>query len=248
MPQRAIHEFVERTKKGNRWAIADIHGCYNTFRRLLEVIEFKHNDQLFLLGDYIDKGRQAIEVLDFIIGLKGDGYQVFPVLGNHELNFLEAFQNYDERTFGFFVSRLNKNVGLVRQDGKPYERHIELFESLPFIVETDDFVMVHAAVKPGIDYSDTKYVIEQYKVDLTHEDLNGKTLLRGHQPTPFPEIEGAVKSRAAVLTLDGGCVYHKRKKRFDTTQLGKLIAFNLDTYELRVVENCEEKLNNHKRK
>lgn len=39
------------------FVIGDIHGCYDKFERLLEIIhgDFK-KDRLILLGDYIDRG------------------------------------------------------------------------------------------------------------------------------------------------------------------------------------------------
>ena len=45
--------FVPKPKNGSRWVIADIHGCPNTLKHLVEkVIQLTTSDQLFLLGDY----------------------------------------------------------------------------------------------------------------------------------------------------------------------------------------------------
>ena len=59
---------VEKPIVGRRIAIGDIHGCFKTFKSLLETkINLTKEDQLFLLGDYIDKGKRNKEVLDYII-------------------------------------------------------------------------------------------------------------------------------------------------------------------------------------
>lgn len=50
---------IPKTKNGRRIAIGDIHGCLNTFQKLLEKIDLTHDDQLFLLGDLIDKGQRS---------------------------------------------------------------------------------------------------------------------------------------------------------------------------------------------
>lgn len=48
---------VEKKKEGRRIAIGDVHGCYYTLKRLLEdKVEVTKEDQIFLLGDIIDKG------------------------------------------------------------------------------------------------------------------------------------------------------------------------------------------------
>ena len=73
---------VEKSTTGRRIAVGDIHGCYNTFESLIEdEIRLKTEDQLFLLGDYIDRGIRNREVLDYIIELKKEGFQNFPFNG-----------------------------------------------------------------------------------------------------------------------------------------------------------------------
>ncbi len=42
------------------FAIGDIHGCFNTFRILMEQkIQIRKGDKIILLGDYIDRGAQS---------------------------------------------------------------------------------------------------------------------------------------------------------------------------------------------
>jgi serine/threonine protein phosphatase 1 len=39
------------------FVVADIHGCYKTFRYLVEeVLQPSRSDRIYLLGDYINKG------------------------------------------------------------------------------------------------------------------------------------------------------------------------------------------------
>ncbi|MEM8906599.1 MAG: metallophosphoesterase, partial [Bacteroidota bacterium] len=39
-----------------KYAISDIHGCLKTFQALLETISFNRSDELYLLGDFVDRG------------------------------------------------------------------------------------------------------------------------------------------------------------------------------------------------
>ena len=45
------------------YVISDIHGNYEKYKRLLEMIDFKDQDTLYVLGDVIDRGPEGIKVL-----------------------------------------------------------------------------------------------------------------------------------------------------------------------------------------
>ena len=62
---------------GRLFAISDIHGCFKTFYELIvNTIKLSKSDQLILLGDYIDRGDQSKEVIDFIIDLHKEGFNI----------------------------------------------------------------------------------------------------------------------------------------------------------------------------
>lgn len=41
-----------------RYIISDIHGCYAEYRELLEKICFSDADELYVLGDAMDRGSE----------------------------------------------------------------------------------------------------------------------------------------------------------------------------------------------
>ena len=62
------------------YVIADIHGCCRTFRHLLfEVIRLKKEDTLYLLGDYIDRGPESKGVIETIMALQADEYNILRI-------------------------------------------------------------------------------------------------------------------------------------------------------------------------
>lgn len=68
------------------YAIGDIQGCYEPLQRLLEVLRFDATtDQLWLVGDLVNRGPQSAEVLRLLRQLS---QQVTAVLGNHDLTLL----------------------------------------------------------------------------------------------------------------------------------------------------------------
>ncbi len=76
------------------FAIGDIHGCFDSLKELVEnKIQLQKDDKLILLGDYIDRGDKSKEVVDYIIGLLENGFDVIPLMGNHEAMLLDAFED-----------------------------------------------------------------------------------------------------------------------------------------------------------
>lgn len=238
---------VSKGNSKNRWVIGDIHGCFQTLKKIIEErIFLTKNDQLFLLGDYIDRGPNSYGVLDYIIELKQQGFSIFTLRGNHEEYLLEALDEYDQKTFEFFVKKLNKSANLLDENGRVNEQHILFMQNLPYHIELDNCHLVHAGFNFRKEDS-----LEDYKSMLTvryqndyseeYEKILGKKfVVHGHQPTSIFKIKEAISQRKKIIPLDNGCVYKGRKhKNLPIEELGNLCALNIDTFELIIQENIE---------
>ena len=62
------------------YVMSDIHGCYNEYKQLLEKIQFSEADEMYVLGDVVDRGPEPMKIL-FDMMYRPN---VYPILGNHE--------------------------------------------------------------------------------------------------------------------------------------------------------------------
>ena len=234
------------TQPKRRFAIGDIHGCLQTLQKMVwEAINLTQQDQLFLLGDYINRGPHSAGVLDFIIALQSQGYQVFPLRGNHEAMLLESWQDFQSlkhtKAHERFVDWVF-DAALVDTKGQLAPRFVAFLDNLPYYYELNDYYLVHAGfdfefgVPNGLHDFEQMLWVRSFVPDDTQMP-HKKRILHGHVVTMIDEIREAVKDRSAAIPLDNGC--YKSLQPIYNPYYGNLCALNLDTYELLVIENLD---------
>lgn len=120
------------------YAIGDIQGCYHAFQALLSKIEFDpKSDQLWLVGDLVNRGSGSLEVLRWCYAHR-DSLKV--VLGNHDLHALVVANG---------IVRAHKSdtldALLVAEDCAVL---LNWLRHQPLIYQEDNFLMVHAGILP----------------------------------------------------------------------------------------------------
>ena len=74
------------------YVMSDIHGCYDELMKMLEKIQFSSDDTLIIAGDYMDRGSQSLEMLDWILDTPDN---VILIKGNHDVGFVEYVRFLD---------------------------------------------------------------------------------------------------------------------------------------------------------
>lgn len=122
------------------YAVGDLQGCLSPLRCLLQEVDFSPSrDQLWLVGDLVNRGPQSLETLRFLFDMR---HAVTSVLGNHDLHLLAVAHN---------IERLKRSDTLKpildapdRSDLLDWLRHLKLMHYDP----QRKIAMVHAGIAP----------------------------------------------------------------------------------------------------
>ena len=212
------------------FAISDIHGCFRPFYELVvNIIKLTKSDRLILLGDYIDRGEQSKEVIDFIIDLQKGGFDIKALIGNHELMLIDSYYEPDLMHLwslnGGLSTLLSFGIADIREIDKHY---LEFFNSLGYYLILGNVIFVHAGFNDsGINpFADKYSMIWLCKQTYENPLLMNKIIIHGHRPIPVEVCKDIVHSNKNVINLDTGCVYS------NMTGYGTLTAIELNTRSL----------------
>lgn len=232
------------------YVMSDIHGCHAMFQQMCELIGFSEEDDLYILGDFVDRGDQPIPLLLDCM----DRINVYPLLGNHEAVMLQCIDGlpdaadignvtefYTEEGLAFYHAWMENGGGVTlaqflelppeqRAEIIEYLREFRLFEELT-MPDGRKFVMTHSGIegfdplRPLADYPpDALLNARPQQTDRFYDD---RILLFGHTPTlTYPQLHGSaeVLMTETYINLDCGAVFQEAG--------GKLACLRLDDMEV----------------
>ena len=205
------------------YVMADIHGHFDKYKKMLEKIQFSDDDTLYVLGDILDRGPDGLKILqDMMLRVN-----VIPVLGNHEymasncLGWLmreiteESIDNIDANRFRGItewmsvggdktIKEFRKLSIEDREDILDYLIEFGLYEVVHASGET--FVLVHAGLdnfaqdRDLYDYDLSELIF--HKPDYEKVYFSDKYLVTGHVPTM-----GEVMEKNRHIAIDCGAGY-----------------------------------------
>ena len=235
------------------WVIPDIHGNVITVKALVEEqIKPSRSDRLFFLGDYIDRGPDAKGVIDYIINLRQDEFDVTTLRGNHEDYLLRTFDNETTQKNFLGITYRNqlkkewfkyggretlKSFGISDVHQIP-EQYISWMRSLRYWVELDSVILVHAGMNFLIEdpFEDTQSMLWIKEFKVIPEKIGNRKVIHGHVPISLDFIEVLrTSSNFDFIDLDNG-IYMPDKQGF-----GNLVALELTSMEMKVQPNLDMK-------
>lgn len=129
----------------NLFVIGDVHGCYHTFKELVEDHWQPEKEILIQLGDLIDKGNFTPETVAYARKLENTypDRTVF-LRGNHEFEILLHFNDGPNE---FWLRQgAHKTLGQYETSGFDVKSDVEWFDSKPLSWENKDVLISHAGI------------------------------------------------------------------------------------------------------
>ena len=216
--------------------VSDIHGYYELFLRLLEKIGFSDADELYVLGDVIDKGKDSVRLIKHIM----EAENIHMIIGNHEHSLLYEYHSLMEDSpedFGAVLDRLQSRFE--RDDERLTFEMLDWLERLPYYIEGEDFIAVHAGIpvdSTGRVISPADALPEQLIYDRVFKDptfapRGDKCVIFGHTPTMY------ISEKAVILA------YKKKGCPGDSIKDFCKIHIDMGTWTTKILGCfCKEKL------
>lgn len=225
------------------YVMSDIHGEYDKFIAMLELINLTDKDTLYILGDVLDRGPEPIKVLRDM-SMRSN---VYPIMGNHEVMALDILkdllveiteENYNTHINESIISKMiqyQQNGGdttLKHFKELPHEKRFALLEYLKEFelydivdVAGNTFILSHTgSINSNKHLSD--HSIEELTFICADYDKQVFTdpnvyIVCGHTPTLAITGKPEIYHKNNYINIDCGAAFNG----------GKLACLRLDDFK-----------------
>ncbi|MDB4961584.1 MAG: hypothetical protein JWP01_1583 [Myxococcales bacterium] len=176
-----------------RYAIGDVQGCMASLERLLGLIDFSPaRDQIWLVGDLVNRGPRSLDVLRWAHGM---GTTVTCVLGNHDLHLLA-------RAAGAAGEKKRDTLDEVLA-APDSDRLLDWLRHRPLFHHDAAFGMVHAGLHPQWTVADARARAAEIEHELRGPGWRAflAQTLNGSIPRWDPRLGGGDRWRAILAYL-----------------------------------------------
>jgi len=197
----------------NTYVIGDVHGCFNTLKKLIDKLPKDAN--LIFVGDLCDRGRYSKEVITLVIQ---NNYQV--ILGNHDHYMLEhaieSINGIDNRWFREDYMGGKETMHSYKNDTATLHTHLTWLKTLPPYILLEGYFITHGFGLPYFQRrnSSTAHIgllknrisdEKDWGDDWEENWQNYKVInIFGH--TDYDEVEVG----SNYYGIDTGCAYGKK--------------------------------------
>lgn len=214
------------------YVISDIHGEFDKYIKMLELINFNDEDNLYILGDTLDRGPDPIKLL-LDMSMRSN---VFPLLGNHELMAIDILEtllveikeeNCESQIDGEVIGKLMEyqnnggDITLKQFKELPYEERFDLLDYLKDfelydVVDVGDktFILSHTgnvdSNKKLSEHSVEELVFGRADYDKQVFQDPNVYLVSGHTPTLAITGEPEIYYKNNNINIDCGAAFGGR--------------------------------------
>lgn len=226
------------------YVMSDIHGMYDKYKKMLEMINFNDNDILYVLGDVIDRGNGSIKILQDMMVRSN----VYGLIGNHELMAVECLKwlameitetsinELDEEKLVKLSDWLNNGAYQTIQEFQALSRTKQqdiIDYLLEFVAYEEVFIndkyylLVHAGIdganlgKSLDDYDIDDFVWNRPDLEIPYFNDDRHFMIIGHTPTLLLNGKAEIIHQNNYIAIDCGACFNG----------GKLACLCLDTME-----------------
>ena len=194
------------------YVISDLHGCYEEYIKMLNLINFNDNDTLYVLGDICDRGPEPMKILLHMM----EHENIIPIYGNHDVMAYESLSKigiyskevlkdrdyvvkndlmeYSEyREFLYWLSDGGKRTLLdydklsISNKNKIINYLSDFYYYKELNINNIDYVLIHG----GFNNFDPNKELFEYsgselinsRMDYNKQYYNNKIIISGHTPT-----------------------------------------------------------------
>jgi hypothetical protein len=128
-------------RMGSLFVVSDVHGFRQDLERGLAEVGFSGDDELWVLGDLLDRGPDGIGAIDHVRALQHQApARVHALMGNHEILALGRHRFPDSR----FDDSWRINGGLQSDQDALTEEHVAWLATLPLLARVQDHLFMHS--------------------------------------------------------------------------------------------------------
>jgi serine/threonine protein phosphatase 1 len=129
----------------NHFVIGDVHGCFYTFKKLVEDNWDRNNEVLVQVGDLVDRGKHSPQTVQFARQL-ADRFpqQAYFLKGNHEAMMLEHFSK--PPNYNWLRQGGQETLDQYEAMGRNLASDVEWLDALPLFYDHDAVFVSHAGI------------------------------------------------------------------------------------------------------
>jgi serine/threonine protein phosphatase 1 len=190
------------------YAIGDIHGCLDRLVALHEMIAEDiaarpaEHTTLVHLGDYVDRGADSAQVVDWLINqppVPADA--IVNLMGNHEFMMLSALAGVDKEAPSHWLMNggadsllswgISRTIPPTEWATRIPRPHLLFLRDLGISHPIGPYLFVHAGVRPGVPLDrqsrqDMMWIREPF---LSSRANHGAVIVHGHTPKREPIVQ-----------------------------------------------------------